>query len=65
MASVHIIRNHVLDDSKLLDNSGEVFVSNGVVGSSIPVVKSSLYLMEKKTSLVGRKPIAHPLPGRQ
>ena len=39
--------------------------SNGVVSGLIPVVKSSLYLTEKKTSLVGRKPRARPPQGRQ
>jgi hypothetical protein len=38
--------------------------SYGVVGGSIPAVKSSLYLTEK-TSSVGRKPRAHPSQGRQ
>ena len=34
-------------ESKLMDESGEVPISNGVAGSSIPTMKSSLYLMEK------------------
>ena len=38
--------------------------SNEVVGSLIPAVKSSLYLMDK-TSWVGRKPRAHLPQGRQ
>ena len=38
---------------------------NEVIGSSIPVVKISLYLTEKETSQVGRKPRAHSLQGRQ
>ena len=38
---------------------------NGVIGGLIPVVKSSLYLTEKKTSWVSRKPRVHPPQGRQ
>ena len=37
---------------------------NGVVGGSIPVVKSSLYLIEEENNQVGRKPRAHPPQGR-
>ena len=37
---------------------------NAVVGGSILATKYSLYLMEK-TNVVGRKPRAHPLQGRQ
>ena len=35
---------------------------NGVVGGSIPIVKSSLYLT-KEFGQAGRKPRAHPLQG--
>jgi hypothetical protein len=39
---------------------------NGVVGSSIHVVKSSLYLMKKNyVGYVGRKPRTHPPQGRE
>jgi hypothetical protein len=37
----------VRDDPKLPGDSGEIPISNGVVGGSIPTVKSSLYLTEK------------------
>jgi hypothetical protein len=40
---------------------------NEVVGGSIPVVNSSLYLTnkKKKKKRVGRKPRVHSLQGRQ
>jgi len=39
---------HVQDDPKLLGDSGEVSVPNGVVSNLIPVVRSSLSLDGKK-----------------
>ena len=38
---------------------------NEIVGGSIPVMKSSLYLMGKKTRQIGRKPRGHSPQGRQ
>ena len=38
---------------------------NGVVGGSIPVILSTLYLTYKKTSQVSGKPRAHSTQGRQ
>ena len=39
-------------------------VLNGVAGDSIPIMKSSLYLTQKKINCVGRKSRAHPQQGR-